>query len=273
MPLRAVDAHAHMVATDFALAPSAVERPPDWDLGEALTAYRKHLERLGFSRGVLVHSILYGTDNSVTVEALRQLGPSFAGIGLVSDDVDEEVLDRFVEWRLRGVRLNLVHGSLLSWPAARRLAPALAERGLHVEMLLHTHEHLAEIAEDIQAMPVPVVIDHLGWPDVARGVEEPGFQTLLRLISDGHAYVKLSAVYRFSSAPYDDVIPLVSALAEAAPERCLWGSDWPHLMLGNAGKPEAARLFDAFYDAVPSEAARRTILVTAPEALYGLNKR
>ena len=118
------------------------------------------------------------------------------------------------------------------------------------------------------AMPVPVVFDHLAWPDVFLGTDDPGFQTLLRLVGDGAAYVKLSALYRLCPAPYDQAAPFVEALARANPDRCLWGSDWPHLMLANAAPPDAGRLFDAFIDVVTNTEAQRKILIDTPDQLF-----
>ncbi|MFQ6553209.1 amidohydrolase family protein [Aestuariibius insulae] len=270
LPEGAVDSHAHIIGSEFALAPGRAEDPPEIGLAATVAGYRAQLSALGCQRGVLVHSILYGLDNSVTVEAIRQLGPGFSGIGLVSDKADGAVLDRFPDWRLRGVRLNHVHGGVLSWEGALALAPALAERDLHIEMLLHTHAHLEAIEQDIRALATPLVIDHLGWPDLTLGVEEPGFQTLLRLLADGHVHVKLSAIYRLCDPPYDQAAPFVEALVRANPERCLWGSDWPHLMLGDARMPDAGALLDAVFDVVTDEESRQRIFAETPARLYRL---
>ncbi len=270
LPDGAVDSHAHIIGSEFALAPRRAEDPPEVGLAQAVAGYRAQLAALGCTRGVLVHSILYGLDNSVTVEAIRQLGVGFAGIGLVSDEADGAVLDRFPEWRLRGVRLNHVHGGVLSWDGAVALAPALAERDLHIEMLLHTHAHLAEMEEDIRALSTPLVIDHLGWPDLSLGPEEPGFQALLRLLGEGHVHVKLSAIYRLCDPPYEAAQPFVEALVRANPVRCLWGSDWPHLMLGDARMPDAGALLEAVLDVVTEERSRQRLFVETPARLYRL---
>lgn len=270
-PQGACDAHVHLVGgkDDFPLWEGRVENPatgPDFD--DWLALYQTHLDTLGFSKGLIVHSILYGTDNTVTVETLKRLGPNFKGVGLLPDTASDTELDRFVTQNLKAVRLNYVHGGVLSWDGAKAMAPRLAERGLHIQMLLHSHLHMAELAHDIIALPVPLVIDHLGWPDLTLGINDPGFQTLLRLVGDGHVHIKLSALYRLCDAPYIQAAPFVAALVAANPAACLWGSDWPHLMLNGATMPHAADLLDVFHDVVTDSHDRSQILCENPDRLF-----
>ncbi len=270
-PHGAWDAHFHLVAgaTEFPLWDGRVENPaPGPDLDDWIAIFRRHLETLGFSRGVIVHSILYGADNSVTLEALRRLGRNFVGVGLVRDGASASDLDQLADAGVKAIRLNYVHGGVLTWQGALDLAPMLADRGMHIQMLMNAHKHMAELEPGVRACPVPVVFDHLGWPDLAAGTQEPGFDALRGLVADGAAYVKLSAPYRLCHAPYDGADAHVAALAAANPERCLWGSDWPHLMLADADKPDAGQLIDAFARAVPDAETRRRILVDTPSALF-----
>lgn len=274
-PDGACDAHVHLVGgpRDFPLWDGRVENPartadggPDFD--GWLDLYRTHLATLGFARSVIVHSILYGTDNSVTVETLRRLGPDFVGVGLLPDGATAPEIASFAAQNMKAVRLNYVHGGVLSWEGAKAMAPALSDAGLHIQMLLHSHLHLQDLDSDIKSLPTPLVIDHLGWPDLSRGVADPGFQTLLRLVGDGHVHIKLSALYRFCDAPYDAAAPFVAALAAANPDRCMWGSDWPHLMLNGAKMPNAATLLDALHDVVTATDTRQKILTDTPAALF-----
>lgn len=270
-PAGACDAHVHLVGApaDFPLWDGRVEDPaPGPDFQGYLDLYRRHLDTLGFTRGVIVHSILYGADNSITFAALRAMGPDFKGVGLLPDTATAADLDLVAANQMVALRLNYVHGGILTWEGARKLAPALADRGLHIQMLLNAHKHMGSIAADIADLPCPLVIDHLGWPDLAAGVTEPGFQTLLRLVGDGHVYVKLSALYRLCDAPYTDADAHVAALVAANPAACLWGSDWPHLMLADAQMPQASALLDAFHRAVPDPGHRQQILVTNPDTLF-----
>ena len=274
-PAQACDAHVHLVGgpNDFPLWDGRVENPARDDQGGPdfdgwLDQYRAHLDALGFERSVIVHSILYGTDNSITIETVKRLGPKFVGVGLLPDTASEAQIAAFATQNMKAVRLNYVHGGVLSWDGAKAMAPTLAAHGLHIQMLLHSHLHMADLAADIKALPVPLVIDHLGWPDLSLGVDDPGFQTLLRLVGDGHAYIKLSALYRLCPAPYGQAAPFVDALVRANPQQCLWGSDWPHLMLNGAEMPHAASLLDAFHDVVTGKLDRQTILCDTPAQLF-----
>lgn len=270
-PQGACDAHLHLVGgkRDFPLWEHRREDPaPGRGFGDWLDLLRMHMSTLEMSRGVIVHSVLYGDDNRVTIEALRQLGPGFRGVGLVDEDANDALLDRLAGARIRAVRVNEVFDGPLGFEAACALAPRLAERDMHLEMLL-TGRRIAELKDRIAALPCPVALDHLGWPDIAAGPEAPGFRAVRSLLAEGKAYVKISALYRFARAPYDAAKPFVEALAAEAPERCLWGSDWPHLLLPDDDVPDAGVLLDTFFDTVTQSEARQKILVEAPERLYG----
>lgn len=272
LPAGACDAHIHMLAREaaFPLWENRVEDPAEGSLTEWVTRYRDHAATLGFARTVVVHSILYGADNAVTLAAVRALGRDRArGIGLLRDGASEAEIDALAEAGIVGLRLNYVHGGVLSFEGAQALAPALAERGMHLQMLVHTHQHMVEIAEAVRALPVPVCFDHLGWPDVALGVEEAGFQALLRLLGDGKAWLKLSGSYRLSRDPAA-VAPFARAALAANPERCVWGSDWPHIMLADAVRPSSSNLLAEFLGWCDGdERLIRTVLVEGPERLYG----
>ncbi len=266
-PAGAVDAHVHLVGgpEDFPLWEGRAEDPPQGlDFDGWLAAYRAHLTALGCEKGVIVQSILYGGDNRITLEAARRMGQGFASVCLVPDAVSDATLDDLAAAGCRAVRLNYVHGGLLSWAGAKAMAPRLADRGMHLEMLLHADVHMAEIAGDVAGLPCPLVIDHCGWPRDCS-VDAPGVAQLIRLVGEGAVYTKLSAPYRMDG----EMAPIIGALATANPERCLWGSDWPHLMLGTAAMPDAATLFERFCDAVP-EPQRSVILRDTPSHLYRL---
>jgi len=273
LPPGACDAHIHMVAApgEFDLWNGRVEDPaPGLDFEGWIALYERHMQALGLDRVVIVHSILYGSDNAVTRAAVARLGRHRArGIGLVTDAATDAELDALAESGLCGVRLNYVHGGVLSWDGVTAMADRLKARGLHVQMLMNAHKHMAELEEGVRAMPVDVVYDHTGWPDVAAGPDEAGFKRLCALLANGKAWVKLSGLYRLARAPYEATDALVAALVDANPERCLWGSDWPHLMLADAGMPNAGDLLNAFLRVVTDEATRRRILVDNPARLYG----
>lgn len=273
LPPGACDAHIHMVAApgEFDLWDGRVEDPaPGLDFEGWIALYERHMATLGLDRVVIVHSILYGADNAVTKAAVARLGRDRArGIGLVTDAATDAELDALAEAGLSGVRLNYVHGGVLSWAGVTAMADRLKARGLHVQMLMNAHRHMAELDDGVRSMPVDVVFDHIGWPDVAAGPDEPGFQRLLALLAGGRAWVKLSGLYRLAGAPYEATDALVAALVAANPERCLWGSDWPHLMLADAQMPDAGVLLNALLRVVTDAATRKRILVDNPAQLYG----
>ena len=267
-PVGACDAHVHMLAgpAEYALWDERSEDPAGHSFEEWLALLREHLDLLGCTRVVLVQSIFYGTDNAVTLDALGRLGDMARAVALVSEDVADEHLDALREAGCVAVRVNLVHGGVLGWEAARALAPRLADRGMHLQALLHADRQLEAIAEEAGRLPVPLVLDHAGWPeDPAAGLAEP----LRRLLGEGRAWVKLSGVYRFARAPYAETDGLIRGLVEANPERCLWGSDWPHIMLRDAAMPDAGQLLDAFMRAVEDPDHRQRVLVDNPAALFG----
>lgn len=267
LPKGAWDAHVHLLGgPQHALSPNRVENPaPGHDFDDWLTLYRAHLKALGCDKGLIVHSILYGTDNSVTLDAVRAMGAGFKGVGLLPDGATPAQISAFAQANIVAVRLNYVHGGVLTWDGARAMAPHLADQGMHIQMLLHADQHIDQIADDIRALPVPLVIDHCGWPtDLA--VDTGPIDTLCALLAEGHVYVKLSAPYRLTN-DRTGAAPLIRRLIDANPDQCLWGSDWPHIMLGGADMPRAADLADSLC-AITTPAERRKILCDTPDRLF-----
>jgi len=267
LPDGAWDAHVHMLGgPQHRLSPTRVENPPpghgfdDW-----VTLLRAHLDSLGCSQALIVHSILYGTDNSVTLDAVQALGPRFKGVGLLADGAERAAVRALVQADTVAVRLNYVHGGVLTWDGAKAMAPLLADHGMHIQMLLHADKHITDLADDIRALPVPLVIDHCGWP-TTLAPDTPAIDTLCALLAEGHAYVKLSAPYRLTRHP-DAAAPLMRRLIDANPDACLWGSDWPHIMLGDAQMPRAADLADAF-STLTTPQERQKICVDTPNRLF-----
>ncbi|MEO1192618.1 MAG: amidohydrolase family protein [Pseudomonadota bacterium] len=272
LPAGACDSHFHMVAgpEEYPRWPERVEDPADGSFADWLERLRQQMRQLGIARGVVVQSILYGTDNRILVDSIHQLGSShFRGIGLLRDGAEEQKLDDLRAAGITGLRLNYVHGGVLTWPGAKALAPALAERGMHLQILIQSDCHMQDLAADIRALPIPVVVDHIGWPDLNRGLQDPGFQLLCQLLAEGQVWVKLSALFRFCAAAYERADPLVAALAAANPQQCLWGSDWPYLMMADAERPDPGALLDALYCVVSRQEDRQAILVDNPARLYG----
>jgi predicted TIM-barrel fold metal-dependent hydrolase len=169
----------------------------------------------------------------------------------------------------RGVRFNAVSGNGAPLEQLERLAERIAPLGWHVQLYTRASV-LPELEPVLRRLPVPVVVDHMGGAKAAEGgVEHPGFRSLLRLLEAG-AWAKLSG-YRSSAGPlYADVAPMARALLSAAPERCVWGTDWPHPSLHDPAEvPDDGELLDALGAWAPDDATRRAVLVDNSARLYG----
>jgi len=266
------DSHAHIVgpASEFPLNPDRSENPPPGSFDFWLDQYRHHLSQLGLTRGVLVQSILYGLDNSIISEALRRLGTeSFRGVALVLNSVSETELDRLANSGFKGVRLNYVHGGAFDWDGAVGISDMLVDRGMHLQVLLYAHDHMEEFAEKLSQIKTEVVIDHMGWPDLRSGPDHSGFASLCRCLDTGRIWVKLSGLYRFCKSPFDAADVYARALIAANPERCLWGSDWPYLMLGDTAIPKTEALAKGLLRVTDSRAIRQQVLAENPASLFG----
>lgn len=272
LPPEACDCHAHILGP-AAAHPYAAERvytPPDCLLPE----YERMLAAAGIARAVLVQPSVYAQDNTVLLEALERSGGRFRGVAVVGAAVPDLELARLHARGVRGLRVNVVDvpGRLpgaLPLAELRALAARIAPLAWHLELLLHVHE-FPELDRALAGLPVDVVLGHLGYMKTARGLDDPGFRALVRLLRGGRCWVKLTAPYRISAQPlpYADVAPFARALAEARADRLLWGSDWPHVMLKGA-MPNDADLVDLLVEWLPDEALRRRVLVDNPAALYG----
>ena len=265
-PALATDCHSHVVGPParWPTIPDARYAP---EVGPT-EDYIAVLDRLKIARCVLVQPSIYGTDNGCQLEAMRALGPARArGIAVVDPDIDEAELRRFDAAGMRGLRFNLKSGGLTLEelePIARRVAPL----GWHIQLFTATSV-IALIAQRLRALPVPVVFDHMGGPEIAKPMTEPGFQALLRLVGEGNAWVKLSGAERLSQqdSGYDDVVPFARALIAAAPERALWGLDWPPSRFFKV-KPQPEDWIDQLRKYASDGATLQRILVDNPANLY-----
>jgi predicted TIM-barrel fold metal-dependent hydrolase len=232
------------------------------------------LATLGVERAVLVQPSFYGTDNAALLDALAAGGRAFRGVAVVEDTVDPAELQRLHEAGVRGLRCNIVdvppeeRGKL---PLARltRLAQEIKPLGWHLELLLHVDE-FPDFDRAFADFPVDIVVGHLGYMRTDRGIQHPGFQALVRLMQRGRCWTKLTGPYRIStrSLPYPDVTPFAHALAAAAPERLVWGTDWPHVIVKGT-MPNDGDLCDSLATWIPDPGLREQVLVTNPARLYG----
>lgn len=286
LPAHAADCHMHVFGP-YDRFPLAAERA--YNVPQAPLAAHEHMKaQVGLERTVLVQASGHGTDNRAMLAALAELGPRGRGVAVVAPQTPLAELQRMHKAGVRGVRLNLYTFAARhpGEPAAllRTYERLVAPLGWHVQLFC-APETLIGLAPAIERVSVPIVIDHMGLPLAAPGIEQPVFQCLLSLTTGAHAWAKLSGADRItrSSGNLRDALPFMRALVQAAPQRLVWGSDWPNIgfhareqvhddhVLAHR-ELDAGELLDLLAEAVPDENQRRTILVSNPEALYGFSE-
>lgn len=229
---------------------------------------------LGTERVVLVQPSVYGRNNRRLMDAASQLGiPTRMVLVLSLDDMTDSELERLHRAGARAVRFILAHPGGLPISDLRRVAERLNPMGWHIQFLLRPQD-LIELKSTLESLASEFVIDHIGLIRASEGVKQPAFQALLELLRSGRCWVKLSGGYRISAQepPYRDVIPLVEALVRERPDRLLWGTDWPHVMVKTA-MPNTTALLDLLLEWIPDEHIRKQVLVDNPQKLFGFRPK
>jgi 2-pyrone-4,6-dicarboxylate lactonase len=271
LPPGATDCHAHVFGPQarYPLLPDTHFVPHESPCAD----YAAMLASLGCERAVLVQPSVYGTDNSAIEHALQSAhGMQMRAVAVVAPEVSDGELERLHRLGFRGIRINLAAGTRgLQAADAQALALRIQPLGWHLQFHADFDHHPA-IGELLAALPVPVVIDHVGRVRAEKGVASPGFQALMRLLAHTHCWVKLSGPYFISSdfPAYRDIAPLAQALVAAAPDRIVWGTDWPHAS-AREKMPADADLADLLAQWVPDDTARQRVLVNNPARLYGFD--
>jgi len=227
-------------------------------------------DTLGLAGAVVVSGGGYGQDTRHLEEVLERFPRRFRGVALLPDDVTREHVARLDRLGVRGARfVSAGHKGALP-RLSRRVVDLVAGFGWHVQFYPHG-EDLLENADELLALPTPVVLDHFAAIPAAGGTAQPAFQCLLRMLDSGRIWVKLSGPMRCTPGdyPYAPVTPIAQALVHHAPQRLLWGSDWPHVNMNGRQMPNDGDLFDLLGEWVPDAATRRAILVDHPRAVYG----
>jgi predicted TIM-barrel fold metal-dependent hydrolase len=232
-------------------------------------SYLAMLEKTGMTHGVLVQPSVHGTDNRLLEETLVAHREKLRGVAVISPDITDRALIRLDEAGFRGCRLNIMFGGGIGLEAIGTLAKKIKSFGWHMQFLMDVRK-IGEIEQQLMRLPVPWVVDHMGYMPASEGLDHPGFQKLLSMLKDGNGWVKLSGAFRTSSEgmPYRDTIPFARALVAARPDRMLWGSDWPHVAI-KLPMPKIGDLLDLFAEWVPDETQRKQIFVDNPHRLYG----
>jgi predicted TIM-barrel fold metal-dependent hydrolase len=269
VPPLACDSHLHIYDPRFPMAWPSLRATPEASVAD----FRLLQQRLGTARAVVVQPAAYGTDNAVTVDALRQLGADFArGVAVVHPQVTDGELRELHEAGVRGLRFSQhdPHTAVTTADMIEPLATRIADLGWHVQLHLKG-DQIVDMADVIRRLPAQVVFDHMGRIPQPFGVRHAAYEIVRERLDAGRAWVKLSGPYLDSqtgSPRYADIKPVAKGYVAAAPERLVWGSDWPHPTERDT-KPDDAVLLDLLQEWVPDEPTRRRILVENPAALYG----
>ncbi len=270
LPAGAVDAHCHVFGPGdvFPYAPERKYTPCDapkeklWELRDFL----------GVARNVIVQATCHGADNRALVDALRDAGGRARGIATVTRDVASSDLKLLDAAGVRGVRFNFLKRLVDRPPTEdlRGIAERVAPLGWHVVVYFEAQD-VPDLFDLIVSLPCPVVVDHMGRPDVTKSVTGPEFGLFRKLMQEGErVWCKVSCPERLSATgpdAYEDVVPFARGLVESFPDRVLWGSDWPHPNMQTQA-PDDGKLVDFIPAIAPTPELQRRLLVDNPMRLY-----
>lgn len=277
LPPNSCDSHFHVFGPpeQFPFVATHEYTPP----AAPLEHYLKMIAVIGVERAVVVQPSVHGLDNSATLDAIKTSRGKFRGVGRIDDKTTKEEIQRLHEGGIRGVRFNLLdrpRGNV-KLDVLDRCVEKAAEIGWSIDLHIDMKNLIAQ-EQRIRALPVPVVIDHIARVKPAEGLHQPGFQLLLELMKLRHVWVKVSGadkicntqVHAYFGLPFVEVVPYARAVIAAAPDRILWGTDWPHSNNFAPGHtPNDGDLIDLLAAFAPDEQTRKKILVDNPAVLYG----
>lgn len=282
IPPGACDCHVHVFGPTERF-PYSSSRPytPAPALVEDLMA---HQRILGLERVVVVQPSVYGSDNRCTLDAIARLGEGARGVAVIDPQTSLGDLETLARSGIRGLRLNLAAAAADAPAALRVLKHAnevAAQFGWHIQVFAPI-EVIQALRRELRQLDVPLVLDHFAGVHASAGVKSEGFKVLVGLLDGGHCHVKVSAPYLVSEQPsLDEIAPLLRGLVAVAPQRLLWGSNWPH-PLGGVGDITRGpvSMFREIDDGAALQRLARwleddtlfaRILVDNPAALYGFN--
>jgi len=265
IPAGAVDSHFHIFDDRYA---SVTGRPR---AAASVADYLAFRQSLGIQRSVIIAPSTYGTDNTCLFEALDQLGPRHhRAVVILGDQRDPQTLRDWQARGVRGIRLYAGHGDLDDVQQLHDLAALAADHGWHLQLVgTPEGEPFAALADRLAQLPCQLVIDHFGFAPQPGAEQSPTADALRRLVDSGQTYVKLSGMYiqsKVGAPHYEDYDALAIDLVRRAPERMLWGSDWPHTLATT--RPDGADLLGRLRVWAPDQAVQQQILQANPERLY-----
>jgi 2-pyrone-4,6-dicarboxylate lactonase len=276
-PPKACDTHFHVFGPpeQFPFVSTHEYTPP----AAPLEHYLKMAAVIGVERAVVVQPSVHGLDNSATLHAIAQAQGRFRGVGRIDDKTPKSELKRLHDAGIRGVRFNLLdrpRGNV-TLDVLDRCVEHVAEFGWSIDLHIDG-KNLLEQERRIRALPTAVVIDHIARIKPVADLNQPAFRLLLDLVQQKHVWVKVSGadkicntfVHSYHGLPFVEVVPFAQAVIAAAPDRVIWGTDWPHSNNFAPGHtPNDGDLVDLLAAFAPDEATLKNILVDNPAALYG----
>jgi len=268
-PPLSCDAHCHIFGPGdvYPYAPNRSYTPPD----APLSRFKALQQTLGLERAVLVNASCHGDDNSVILDAIAQSGGKYLGVANLADDTSDIELEMLHDGGVRGARFNFVQhlGGTPDLRVFRDLVDRVAPLGWHV-VLHFDAKDLIDFGDMLQRLPVPFIIDHMGRVPTKDGLGQKPFQILLETARMENCWVKICGAERISSAgpPFHDAVPFAQAILEVAPDRALWGTDWPHPNI-RKHMPNDGDLVDLIPLFMPDPALQKLVLVENPGRLYG----
>jgi 2-pyrone-4,6-dicarboxylate lactonase len=267
-PALACDAHCHIFgpAAKFPYAPDAPYWPPDAPFEDL----QKLHKTLGIERAVIVHASCHGADMRATLDGIARARGQYRGTAIIDETYGEREFQGMHDGGIRGVRFNFVKhlGGRPDMAFFQRTVDRVKAMGWHLILHLDAVD-LVEFSDMFKKIPVPMVIDHMGRVKAADGVDQQPFKVLLEWMRHGNFWVKVCGAERVSSMgpPFTDAVPFARKLIETAPDRILWGTDWPHPNV--KWMPNDGDLMDLFAQMAPEPALQQKILVDNPARLYG----
>ncbi|WP_334193115.1 amidohydrolase family protein [Pararhodobacter sp.] len=269
LPKGAVDAHCHVFgpSAEFPYAPERKYTPGDQGK-DKLFALRDYL---GFERNVIVQATCHGKDNRAMVDACIAAGDKARGVASVGKDITREELKALHEGGVRGVRFNFVKRLVDATPPEVFLgiADKIQEFGWSTVVYFEAQD-LESLEPFLNTLPGIIVVDHMGRPDVTKGVDHPDFQRFINLMAQNERiWTKVTCPERLTKQgePYDDVVPYYQAIVDRFEDRVLWGTDWPHPNM-KSHMPDDGLLVDYIPRIARTEGQRQKLLVDNPMRLY-----
>ena len=263
VPAGAVDTHAHVISA-ASFVPNRSYTSPE----ATEEQYIRMLDEVGMTYGVLIQVSVNGQDNEPMLKVLEHYPQRLRGVAVPLLDQPDAYYQRMKDAGVVGIRMNLMFsGGGLDISKLEECDALAKDWGWHIQFLLDANDLPTQMRR-MQKLQSTLVIDHMGYLRTSVGLQSAGFQALHELVKD-RAWVKVSGAYRLTdqAPPYEDVVPYAKALIAAAPDRCIWGSDWPHVA-NWAIMPKVAQMLESLALYAPDEVVRHQILCANPQRLY-----